>query len=234
MVPEPEENLPVVLPRDVQISGKGGSPLAEVASFVNAACPKCGGHGAARDRHHGHLRGVVLVLPPLLLAAATTSGMFEPDAAAYWMPVDQYIGGIEHAVLHLLYARFFTKVLRDLGLRQGRRAVHGPAHARAWSSRTAPRCRSPRATSWTPTTSSGATAPTPRGSSRSSRRRPRRTSTGTTSGVEGASRFLNRVWRFVHAHLRRAHGAPASRCRRAALRRRPGVPAHRSTRRSSA
>ena len=68
MVPEKEENLPVVLPEDVQISGKGGSPLAEVATFVNARCPRCGGRGPARDRHHGHLRRVVVVLPALLLA----------------------------------------------------------------------------------------------------------------------------------------------------------------------
>ena len=85
-------------------------------SFVNATLPECGGPRAARDRHHGHLRRVVLVLPPLLLAALRRAACSSRPPPTYWMPVDQYIGGIEHAVLHLLYARFYTKVLRDLGL----------------------------------------------------------------------------------------------------------------------
>jgi hypothetical protein len=115
MVPEKEENLPVVLPRDVQISGKGGSPLVESPAFVNATVPEVWRQGAARDRHDGHLRRVVVVLLRYC-SPHFDGGMFERAAADYWMPVDQYIGGIEHAVLHLLYARFYTKVLRDLGL----------------------------------------------------------------------------------------------------------------------
>src|SRR5207244_2338231 len=115
MVPEAEENLPVELPRDVQISGKGGSPLANVASFVNARCPRCGG----RARRDTDTMDTFVESSWYFLRYCSPryeGGMFERAAAEYWMPVDQYIGGIEHAVLHLLYARFYTNVLRDLGL----------------------------------------------------------------------------------------------------------------------
>src|SRR5256885_2275559 len=115
MVPEAEENLPVVLPRDVQISGKGGSPLAEVASFVNAKCSRCRG----RARRDTDTMDTFVESSWYFLRYCSPryeGGMFERSAAEYWIPVDQYIGGIEHAVLHLLYARFYTKVLRDLGL----------------------------------------------------------------------------------------------------------------------
>src|SRR5437773_1067939 len=115
MVPEDEKNLPVVLPQDVQLSGKGGSPLAEVASFVNATCPRCGG----KARRETDTMDTFVESSWYFLRYCSPRfdrGMFELGAAEYWMPVDQYIGGIEHAVLHLLYARFYTKVLRDLGL----------------------------------------------------------------------------------------------------------------------
>jgi leucyl-tRNA synthetase len=115
MVPEKEENLPVVLPHDVEISGKGGSPLASHAAFVSAACPRCGG----RARRETDTMDTFVESSWYFLRYCSPNfdaGIVEPDAAAYWMPVDQYIGGIEHAVLHLLYARFYTKVLRDLRL----------------------------------------------------------------------------------------------------------------------
>src|SRR2546425_730645 len=115
MVPEAEENLPVVLPRDVQISGKGGSPLANVTSFVNAKCPRCRGR-ARRDTDTMDTFVESSWYFFRYCSPHYEGGMFERGAAEYWMPVDQYIGGIEHAVLHLLYARFYTKVLRDLGL----------------------------------------------------------------------------------------------------------------------
>jgi leucyl-tRNA synthetase len=115
MVPEKEENLPVVLPHDVEISGKGGSPLSSHAAFVSAACPRCGG----RARRETDTMDTFVESSWYFLRYCSPNfdaGIVEPDAAAYWMPVDQYIGGIEHAVLHLLYARFYTKVLRDLRL----------------------------------------------------------------------------------------------------------------------
>jgi len=115
MVPEKEENLPVVLPHDVQISGKGGSPLSGHAAFVSATCPRCGGPARREtDTMDTFVESSWYFLR--YCSPHFEGGIVERDAAVYWMPVDQYIGGIEHAVLHLLYARFYTKVLRDLGL----------------------------------------------------------------------------------------------------------------------
>ncbi|HYY26110.1 MAG TPA: class I tRNA ligase family protein, partial [Candidatus Udaeobacter sp.] len=115
MVPEKEENLPVVLPHDVQISGKGGSPLAGHPAFARAVCPRCGGQARREtDTMDTFVESSWYFLR--YCSPHYKKGMVAPQAAVYWMPVDQYIGGIEHAVLHLLYARFYTKVLRDLGL----------------------------------------------------------------------------------------------------------------------
>src|SRR5262249_35934977 len=103
MVPERDENLPGVLPGDGQISGKGGSPLASVQSFVNARCPVCGG----KARRDTDTMDTFVESSWYFLRYCSPScdrGMFARPPAAYWMPVDQYIGGIEHAVLHLLYA----------------------------------------------------------------------------------------------------------------------------------
>ncbi len=115
MLPVPDKDLPVVLPAEVQITGAGQSPLASDPEFVNVKCPKCGGPARREtdtmdtfvdsswyfyryaDAHNDH-------------------APFDPALVRYWLPVDQYIGGIEHAILHLLYARFFCKVMRDLGL----------------------------------------------------------------------------------------------------------------------
>ena len=92
-----------------------------------ARCPRCGARRAPRDRHHGHLRGFVLVFPALRVQRQTRAPVDE--RVRYWLPVDQYIGGIEHAILHLLYSRFWTRVMRELGLGRVQGAVHQPAHA---------------------------------------------------------------------------------------------------------
>jgi leucyl-tRNA synthetase len=199
MVPEREENLPVVLPRDVQISGKGGSPLAEVASFVNATCPRCGG----RARRDTDTMDTFVESSWYFLRYCSPTyerGMFEPEAAAYWMPVDQYIGGIEHAVLHLLYARFYTKVLRDLGmlkvdepfqalLSQGMVIKDGAKMSKSKGNVVDPDDLIRRYGADTARLFSLFAAP------------PEKDLDWNDRGVEGASRFLNRVWRFVHSHL---------------------------------
>jgi leucyl-tRNA synthetase len=103
------------LPEDVEITMSGGSPLAKVASFVNVPCPKCGGAGRREtDTMDTFVDSSWYFLR--FTSAREAAAPVSVPAAAYWMAVDQYIGGIEHAVLHLLYARFFTKVVRDLGL----------------------------------------------------------------------------------------------------------------------
>jgi leucyl-tRNA synthetase len=115
MIPVPEEDLPVVLPLDVKITGEGRSPLENVDSFIHVACPKCGEPARREsdtmdtfvdsswyfyrycDPHNSQLP-------------------FEPGVANIWFSIDQYIGGVTHAILHLIYSRFWTKVMRDIGL----------------------------------------------------------------------------------------------------------------------
>jgi leucyl-tRNA synthetase len=115
IVPVPEKDLPVVLPENVDITLAGGSPLGRVSDFVNTTCPKCGGPARREtdtmdtfvdsswyfyrytDAHNDH-------------------APFDSKTAQYWFPIDQYIGGVEHAILHLIYSRFWTKFMRDLGL----------------------------------------------------------------------------------------------------------------------
>jgi leucyl-tRNA synthetase len=117
LVPVPEEQLPVVLPDRVEIRGSGKSPLETVPEFVNVVCPRCGGSARREtdtmdtfidsswyfyrycDPHNDRMP-------------------FDPAKIAYWFEIDQYIGGVEHAILHLIYSRFFTKMMRDIGLIQ--------------------------------------------------------------------------------------------------------------------
>lgn len=110
----PETELPVELPKDVEFSGEGGSPLAKSKDFVETNCPKCKG----RARRETDTMATFIDSSWYFLrfcSPSETSAPFDKSKAKYWMPVDQYIGGIEHAVLHLLYSRFFTKFLVDLG-----------------------------------------------------------------------------------------------------------------------
>src|SRR5438309_507607 len=114
-VPVPEADLPVMLPKDVPFTGKGASPLAQSEQFVKTQCPKCKGPGRREtDTMDTFVDSSWYFLR--YCSPHDTTRPVDPEKADRWMPVDQYIGGIEHAVLHLLYARFFTKAVRDLGL----------------------------------------------------------------------------------------------------------------------
>jgi leucyl-tRNA synthetase len=116
IVPVPYDQLPVALPLEgVEFSAQGGSPLAKVESFRSVDCPSCGG-GAERDFD---TMDTFVDSSWYFLRYCSPRDDRKPvdeEDAGYWMPVDQYIGGIEHAILHLLYARFFTRVMHQLGL----------------------------------------------------------------------------------------------------------------------
>jgi leucyl-tRNA synthetase len=114
-VPVPEDQLPVELPHDVDFSPKGESPLAKHEAFVNVRCPSCGGD-ARRDTDTMDTFVDSSWYYYRYLSPNDDSRAFDTDTVGRWMPVDQYTGGIEHAILHLLYSRFFTKVLHDMGM----------------------------------------------------------------------------------------------------------------------
>ncbi|MCL4401802.1 MAG: leucine--tRNA ligase [Acidobacteria bacterium] len=115
IVPVPDDQLPVVLPNRVEITGSGRSPLENVPEFVNTTCPKCG--GAARRETDTMDTFIDSSWYFYRYCDARNGGApFDSGKIAYWFPIDQYIGGVEHAILHLIYSRFFTKVMRDIGL----------------------------------------------------------------------------------------------------------------------
>jgi leucyl-tRNA synthetase len=114
VVPVPLKDLPVVLPEDIKLTGTGSSPLSESASFSRVACPVCG--MTARRETDTMDTFVDSSWYFLRYCSRKEEEPLDKSNMAYWMPVDQYIGGIEHAVLHLLYSRFFTRCMRDLGV----------------------------------------------------------------------------------------------------------------------
>jgi leucyl-tRNA synthetase len=204
-VPERPENLPVLLPQDVQITGKGGSPLADVPDFVAAPCPQCGGPGRREtDTMDTFVESSWYFLR--FCSPRWAGGMADPDAVHYWMPVDQYTGGIEHAILHLLYARFYTKVLRDLGyfkldepfqhlFTQGMVIKDGAKMSKSKGNVVSPDDFVQSYGADTARVFELFVAP------------PEKDLEWSDQGVEGAFRFLNRVWRFAQAN-REALAAP--------------------------
>ncbi len=115
VVPLDESQLPVVLPPQVEITQQGGSPLGRVPEFVNTDCPVCGGP-ARRETDTMDTFVDSSWYFYRYVDAHNSTAPFASEKANYWFPIDQYIGGVEHAILHLIYSRFWTKVMRDLGL----------------------------------------------------------------------------------------------------------------------
>ncbi|HEV2380466.1 MAG TPA: leucine--tRNA ligase, partial [Terriglobia bacterium] len=115
IVPVPENDLPVLLPRNVTLTGQGRAALANVPEFVHVKCPKCGG-GAQRETDTMDTFVDSSWYFYRYTDPKISSAPIDRQAVKYWFPVDQYIGGIEHAILHLIYMRFWTKVMRDIGL----------------------------------------------------------------------------------------------------------------------
>jgi leucyl-tRNA synthetase len=206
-VPVPAKDLPVVLPLDVEIRQVGASPLAELESFWQTTCPACGGPG----RREVDTMDTFVESSWYFLRFACPDydqGILDPARVNYWSPVDQYIGGIEHAVLHLLYARFFTKVLRDLGyvklaepfqrlLTQGMVLKDGAKMAKSKGNVVDP--SDMIATYGADTTRLFLLFAAP----------PERDLEWSDQGVAGAHRFLHRVWSLTHAILPDIQGVAA-------------------------
>ncbi|HZF62112.1 MAG TPA: leucine--tRNA ligase [Desulfovibrio sp.] len=195
VVPEKEENLPVLLPMDVKIREDGRSPLPETPEFASCTCPKCGGT-ARRETDTMDTFVESSWYFARYTSARKEDGPFDAEALKYWLPVDQYIGGVEHAILHLLYSRFFTKVLRDLGffpaelnepfanlLTQGMVLKDGSKMSKSKGNVVAPSDMIAKYGADTVRLFCLFAAPAERDFDWSD------------SGIEGASRFIGRVWR---------------------------------------
>ena len=115
-VPVPEKDLPIILPEDAEMLEGGKSPLPYLDSFVKTKCPQCGSEDARRETDTMDTFVESSWYFERYCSPKYNHGMFDKDAVDYWMPVDQYIGGVEHAILHLLYSRYYTRVLKEMGL----------------------------------------------------------------------------------------------------------------------
>jgi leucyl-tRNA synthetase len=221
IVPVPDEQLPVLLPENVEITQEGGSPLAKLPNFVNVVCPKCGGP-ARRETDTMDTFVDSSWYFYRYTSAKDATAPFDTTAVSYWFPIDQYIGGVEHAILHLIYSRFWTKVMRDLGLikndepaarlfTQGMVIKNGAKMSKSKGNVVSPDEMIARYGADAARMYSLFAAP------------PDRDLDWQEDGVAGVSRFLSRVYRFVmrHAELARSTsegGAKASPAATAILR----------------
>lgn len=190
-----EEQLPVILPQNIEFTGHGKSPLSECNEFVNTTCPKCGGHAT---RETDTMDTFVCSSWYFLRYCDPHNDKmpFDRDKVDYWMNVDQYIGGVEHAILHLLYSRFFTKALFDFGyvscdepfknlLTQGMVLKDGTKMSKSIGNTVSPEEIIEKYGADTARLFIMFAAP------------PERDLEWNDTAVEGAYRFLNRVWRAV-------------------------------------
>jgi leucyl-tRNA synthetase len=207
IVPVPEKDLPVVLPEKVDITLTGGSPLGRVPEFVNASCPKCGGP-ARRETDTMDTFVDSSWYFYRYTDAHNDRAPFDSRTAQYWFPIDQYIGGVEHAILHLIYSRFWTKFMRDLGLvandepaerlfTQGMVIKDGAKMSKSLGNVVSPDEMVARYGADAARLYSLFAAP------------PDRDLDWQDSGIEGIQRFLGRVYRFVTRNAALVAGAPA-------------------------
>jgi leucyl-tRNA synthetase len=216
IVPVAEKDLPVILPLDVKITGKGRSPLESVPSFINVTCPQCGGPARREsdtmdtfvdsswyfyrycDAHNGN-------------------APFDSNVIARWFPIDQYIGGVEHAILHLIYSRFWTKMMRDIGVvkndepvkrlfTQGMVIKDGSKMSKSVGNVVSPDEIVAKFGADAARLYSLFAAP------------PDRDLDWQEDGVSGIQRFLGRLYRFVTRHAHRNGSGPQSESDRSALR----------------
>lgn len=203
--PVPAADLPVVLPTDVQFEQSGKSPLHTLESYYATTCPSCGG-AARRETDTMDTFVESSWYYARYTSPRFTEGMVDKAAASYWLPVDQYIGGVEHAILHLLYSRFFTKAMRDVGyltidepftnlLTQGMVIKDGTKMSKSKGNVVDPDTLVKQYGADTVRLFSLFAAP------------PERDLEWSDQGVEGASRFLLKLYRFVAANGRRDAGA---------------------------
>nr|VFJ53982.1 MAG: leucyl-tRNA synthetase [Candidatus Kentron sp. FM]VFJ54532.1 MAG: leucyl-tRNA synthetase [Candidatus Kentron sp. FM]VFK05938.1 MAG: leucyl-tRNA synthetase [Candidatus Kentron sp. FM] len=207
-VPVPDADLPVLLPEDVQLGSGGGSPLEHDPGFYETICPRCGAKAAREtDTFDTFMESSWYYAR---YACPDNGQAMLDERADYWLPVDQYIGGIEHAILHLLYARFFHKLLRDEGLvrshepftnllTQGMVLKDGAKMSKSKGNTVDPEALIGQYGADTVRLFIMFAAP------------PDQALEWSDSGVEGAFRFLRRLWRLVFTYLESGHPARESR-----------------------